>query len=259
LLALILAALLAPVITPYDPNAVNTALARGFPQPPSREHALGTDELGRDVCARMLSGARISLSVGFVAVGISILAGVLVGAVAGFQGGCVDNLIARLIDIFLSVPTFFLILTVNAYLAPSIYNTMVMIGLFGWMTVARLVRAQFMALREEDFITAARMIGVSGPRMVMKHLLPNAIGPVIVAATLGIPGAILTESALSFLGLGVQPPQASWGSMLENAQGWLTTAWWMWVPPGAAISISVLALNFVGDGLRDALDPYLRE
>jgi peptide/nickel transport system permease protein len=185
--------------------------------------------------------------------------GVLVGALAGYCGGPVDDGITRIIDIFLSMPTFFLILAANAYLAPSIYNIMIVIGLFNWMTVARLVRAQILALKEKEFVIAARSVGVSDFRLVTRHLLPNAFAPVIVAATLGIPGAILTESALSFLGLGVQLPQASWGSMLENAQGWLTTAWWMWAPPGALISITVLAFNFVGDGLRDALDPFLRQ
>ena len=259
LLLLFLAALLAPVVSPYDPNAVDTALAHGYPQPPSAQHWLGTDELGRDGLARLLSGARISLSVGFVAVGISIIVGVILGSLAGYSGGHVDNLVSRIIDVFLSVPSFFLILTANAYLQPSIYNTMAVIGLFGWMQVARLVRAQFLGLKEKDFVVAAHMVGVPGLRLVTRHLLPNALGPVIVAATLGIPGAILTESALSFLGMGVQPPQSSWGSMLQNAQGWLTTSWWMWVPPGAAISITVLAFNFVGDGLRDALDPFLRQ
>ncbi len=259
LCVLFLVAIFADVISPHDPNAVNPQYAKGYPQPPTREYWLGTDELGRDYFSRALSGARISLSVGFVAVGISIMVGVIIGSIAGYSGGRVDNLITRIIDIFLSVPTFFLILTVNAYLPPSIYNIMVVIGLFSWMSTARLVRAQFLSLKEKEFIIAARSVGVPGLRLVARHLLPNAFAPVIVAATLGIPGAILTESGLSFLGLGVQPPQASWGSMLENAQGWLTTAWWMWVPPGALISITVLAFNFVGDGLRDALDPFLRQ
>jgi len=255
LLVLVLAAALAPLIAPYDPNEVNPGLTHGYPQPPSAQHWLGTDELGRDILSRLLSGGRISLSVGFVAVGISLVLGVVLGAIAGYSGGFVDSVVARLVDLFLSMPSFFMILVVNAYLAPSIYSTMVVIGLFGWMTVARLVRGQIMALKEQDFVTAARMLGVPRGRMVIRHLLPNAMAPVIVAATLAIPAAILIESALSFLGLGVQPPQASWGSMLESAQGWLTTAWWMWVPPGAAISITVLAFNFAGDGLRDALDP----
>lgn len=256
---LFLAAIFADLISPYDPAMVNPAYAQGYPQPPTAAHWLGTDELGRDYFSRALSGARVSLSVGFVAVGISIIIGILIGSLAGYYGGVVDNLITRLIDIFLSVPTFFLILTVNAYMPASIYNIMIVIGLFNWMGVARLVRAQFMALKEKEFVIAARSVGAPGLRLVTRHLLPNAFAPVIVAATLGIPGAILTESGLSFLGLGVQPPQASWGSMLENAQGWLTTSWWMWVPPGALISITVLAFNFMGDGLRDALDPFLRQ
>lgn len=258
LLILFAMAILADVISPYDPNEVNPRLARGYPQPPSAKHWLGTDELGRDYLSRAISGARISLSVGFVAVGISIAIGVVLGSVAGYLGGRTDNLIMRIVDTFLSVPAFFLILTVNAYLPPSIYNVMVVIGLFSWMGVARLVRGQFLSLKEKDFIIAARALGVPGRRLVTRHLLPNSLAPIIVAATLAIPSAILTESALSFLGLGVPPPQASWGSMLENAQTWLTEAWWMWVPPGTLISITVLAFNFVGDGLRDALDPFLR-
>ncbi len=251
-------AILADVIAPYDPNEVNPRLARGYPQPPSVQHWLGTDELGRDYLSRAISGARVSLSVGFVAVGISIAVGVVLGSIAGYFGARVDNLIMRMVDMFLSVPSFFLILTVNAYLPPSIYNVMVVIGLFSWMGVARLIRAQFLSLKEKEFVTAARALGVPGRRLVTHHLLPNSLAPVIVAATLAIPSAILTESALSFLGLGVQPPQASWGSMLQNAQAWLTQAWWMWVPPGTLISITVLAFNFMGDGLRDALDPFLR-
>jgi len=258
LLILFAVAILADIVAPYDPNEVNPRLARGYPQPPSADHWLGTDELGRDYLSRAISGARVSLSVGFVAVGISIAIGVVLGSVAGFWGGRVDNLIMRLADVFLSVPAFFLILTVNAYLPPSIYNVMVVIGLFSWMGVARLVRGQFLSLKEKDFVTAARALGVPGRRLITHHLLPNSLAPVIVAATLAIPSAILTESALSFFGLGVQPPQASWGSMLEDAQIWLTEAWWMWVPPGALISITVLAFNFMGDGLRDSLDPFIR-
>jgi peptide/nickel transport system permease protein len=258
LLILFAVAILADVIAPYDPNQVNPRLAQGYPQPPSAQHWLGTDELGRDYLSRAISGARISLSVGFVAVGISIIVGLILGSVAGYFGGRIDNLLMRVVDVFLSIPAFFLILTVNAYLPPSIYNVMVVIGLFSWMGVARLVRGQFLSLKERDFITAARALGVPGWRLVTHHLLPNSLAPVVVAATLAIPSAILTESALSFLGLGVQPPQASWGSMLENAQTWLTEAWWMWVPPGTLISITVLAFNFMGDGLRDALDPFLR-
>jgi peptide/nickel transport system permease protein len=257
LLLLFAVAVLGDVISPYDPNAVNPQLARGYPQPPSKEHWLGTDELGRDYLSRAISGARISLSIGFVAVGISLAVGVAMGAAAGYFAGKVDGTIMRIVDVFLSVPTFFLILTVNAYLPPSIYNIMAVIGLFSWMGVARLVRGQFLSLKEKDFLMAARAVGVPGKRLIARHLLPNAMAPVIVAATLAIPAAILTESGLSFLGLGVQAPQASWGSMLENAQAWLSLAWWMWVPPGVLISVTVLAFNFVGDGLRDALDPHL--
>jgi peptide/nickel transport system permease protein len=245
-------------IAPHDPNEINPQYAKGYPQPPDSVYVLGTDELGRDYLSRAISGARISLSVGFVAVGISLFIGLILGSVAGYFSGNIDGAIMRIVDIFLSVPNFFLILTVNAYLPPSIYNIMIIIGLFSWMGVARLVRGQFLSLKEKDFVVAAQSVGVPGFRLILRHLLPNAMAPVIVAATLAIPAAILTESSLSFLGLGVQPPQASWGSMLENAQSWLSEAWWMWVPPGLLISITVLAFNFIGDGLRDSLDPYLR-
>jgi len=245
-------------IAPHDPNQVRPELAMGYPQPPSTTFWLGTDEVGRDYLSRAISGGRISLSVGFVAVAIALVIGVSLGAIAGYWGGTVDNVLMRLVDVFLSVPSFFLILTVNTYLPPSFYNVMIVIGVFSWMGVARLVRGQFLSLKEKEYVMAAQSVGVPGFRLVIRHLLPNAVAPVIVAATLAIPGAILTESALSFLGFGVTPPQASWGSMLANAQAWLSYAWWMWVPPGILISLTVLAFNFVGDGLRDALDPFLR-
>lgn len=245
-------------IMPYDPNEINLNLAMGRPQPPNIEHLLGVDDYGRDILSRAISGAQISLSVGFVAVAVALVIGVVMGSLAGFMGGWIDNIIMRTVDIFLSVPSFFLILTVNAYLSPSIYNVMVILGLFSWMGVARLVRGEILRLKEQEFISAARAIGVSGARIVTHHLLPNSMGPVIVSATLRIPWAILTESALSFLGLGVPPPQSSWGSMLNDAKPWLDVAWWLWIPPGLLISLTVVSLNFIGDGLRDALDPLQR-
>jgi peptide/nickel transport system permease protein len=258
LLFLFLIAIFANYIEPYDPIQLDPAYSKGRPQAPSALHYFGTDDLGRDQFSRALSGARISLSVGFVAVGISTIIGVVIGAVAGFFGGCSDNVLMRMADVFLSLPTFYLIITANSLSKPSIFNVMIIIGVFGWMGVARLLRGEFLRLQGTDFITAARAVGVPGLRMVTRHYIPNAMAPVIVSATMGIPSAILLESALSFLGMGVPPPAASWGSMLEDAKLWLHFAWWMWVIPGLLISITVIAFNFVGDGLRDALDPIER-
>jgi peptide/nickel transport system permease protein len=258
LLIMFLAALFANYLMPYDPVKVDPLYAKGRPQPPTAEHWFGTDSIGRDQFSRALSGARISLAVGFVSVGISTIIGMLIGSISGFFGGWVDNVLMRLADIFLSLPTFYLIITVNNMFTPSIFNVMVVIGIFGWMGIARLLRGEFLRLQVTDFITAARAVGVPGLRMVMKHYIPNAMAPVIVSATMGIPSAILLESALSFLGLGVPPPAASWGSMLQDAKQWLHFAWWMWMIPGLLISITVIAFNFVGDGMRDALDPMER-
>jgi peptide/nickel transport system permease protein len=245
-------------LMPYDPIQPNMALSNGVPQPPSVDHWIGTDNLGRDLLSRLISGAQISLSVGFVAVSLSVAIGIIVGSVAGYAGGWLDMLLTRIVDIFMSVPSFFLMMTVNVFFEPSIYNVMIIIGLFSWMGVSRLVRGEFLRLKEMDFTTAARASGVPPFRMMRKHLLPNAIAPVIVAATIGIPYAILLESGLSFLGLGVPPPTASWGNLLYDARRWLNTSWWFWAPPGLLISLTVIAFNFVGDGLRDAFDPTQR-
>ncbi|MBN1317147.1 MAG: ABC transporter permease [Anaerolineales bacterium] len=258
LIVMMLIAALTNIIMPYDPIQIDLTAARGIPVGPSSLHWFGTDEFGRDIFSRAISGARISLSVGFVAVGVSLLIGIVMGSNSGYFGGKADNLIMRVTDIFLSLPTFFLILTVNAYLKPNIYNIMIVIGIFSWMGVARLVRGEFLRLKNQEFFASAQVIGVPPLRIVLRHLLPNAIAPVIVAATLSIPGAILTESALSYMGLGVPPPAASWGSMLNESKRWMEDAWWMWVPPGILISLTVLSFNFVGDGLRDALDPTQR-
>jgi peptide/nickel transport system permease protein len=255
LVILILVAVSGRWLMPYDPLAQNPALAMGRPQPPSSAHLLGTDALGRDLVSRLISGAQISLSVGFIAMGISVLIGLLMGSLAGFYGGWLDNVIARTADIFLSVPSFFLMMTVNVYFKPSIFNVMIIIGLFSWMSVARLIRGEFLRLKEMDFISAARALGAPASNLIWTHLLPNALAPVIVAATIGIPYAILLESSLSFLGLGVPPPAASWGNLLFEARRWLNEAWWFWLPPGLLISLTVISFNFVGDGLRDAFDP----
>lgn len=260
LIALGVTALLAERIAPYNPNDIdprNPRVVRGYPQPPDAVHPLGTDDFNRDLFSRALYGMRLSMLVGFFAMFIGVSTGLVIGAAAGYAGGLVDNVLMRLVDIFLSIPSFTLFLALNALLAPGIWTIVLILGMFSWMEVARLVRAEFLALKARDFIMAAQAIGVSPWQMVTRHLLPNAMAPIIVAATLAIPAAILSESALSFIGLGVPPPDASLGSMLQDAKAWLIDAWWMWVIPGSLISLIVLAFNFVGDGLRDALDPTL--
>jgi peptide/nickel transport system permease protein len=225
--------------------------------PPSRSHLLGTDELGRDVLSRIIYGTRISLEVGFVAVGISILIGTFFGSISGYYGGRVDPIIMRIVDIMLTIPTFFLILAVIAILEPSIFNIMAVIGITGWMGVARLIRAEFLTLKERDFVLASKAAGASDMRIIFRQILPNAISPVFVAATLGVATAILVESSLSFLGIGVPPPAPSWGNILNSGKDNIEVAWWLSLYPGLAILITVLSYNLVGEGLRDALDPRL--
>jgi peptide/nickel transport system permease protein len=239
-----------------DPGAIDISQRL---QSPSLNHLLGTDDLGRDVLSRILYGARISLLVGFVAVGIASAIGIVLGALSGYYGRWVDSLIMRFVDIMLCFPTFFLILAVIAFLEPSIWNIMIIIGLTGWMGVARLVRAEFLSLRERDFVQAGRALGASDARLIFRHILPNALSPVLVSATLGVAGAILTESALSFLGIGVQPPTPSWGNMLIAGKQTLGTAWWLSAFPGLAILVTVLGYNLLGEGIRDALDPRINE
>jgi len=226
---------------------------------PSGIHWMGTDGLGRDVFSRMLYGARISLLVGFVAVGIATAIGVVLGAVAGFYRGWVDIVIMRMVDVMLSIPTFFLILAVIAFLTPSIWNIMIVIGLTSWMGVTRLVRAEFLSLREREFVLAAEILGAADGRLIFRHLLPNSLTPVIVSSVLGIASAVLVESGLSFLGLGVQPPQASWGNILTDGKEYIQFAWWLSLFPGMAILLTVLGYNLLGEGLRDALDPRTTE
>ena len=254
-LALFIVSALTPLLAPYDPSAidVDNILAS-----PSAAHLFGTDELGRDVFTRMLYGAGISLKVGFVAVGIATLIGVLLGAVSGYYGGWVDIVVMRFVDIMLCFPSFFLILAVIAFLEPSIFNIMAVIGLTSWMGITRLVRAEFLSLKERDFVLAEKTIGASAPRIIFIHILPNAMAPVLVSATLGIASAVLVESALSFLGIGVQPPTPSWGNILTQGQSTLGVAWWLSFYPGMAILITVLGYNLLGEGIRDAIDPRLR-
>ncbi|HBH87092.1 MAG TPA: peptide ABC transporter permease [Syntrophaceae bacterium] len=252
---LFIISILAPWIAPYDPNDINLTMVLSAP---SAKHLCGTDQLGRDVLSRMIWGARISLKVGFVATGIAILIGAILGALAGYYGKWVDAVIMRFVDIMLCFPTFFLILAVIALLEPSIWNIMIIIGLTGWMGVTRLVRADFTSLKERDFVLAAKAIGAGDLRIIFIHILPNAMASVLVAATLGVAGAILTESALSFLGIGVQPPTPSWGNILTAGKDNIDIAWWLSLYPGLAILITVLGYNLLGEGIRDSLDPRLR-
>ncbi len=250
-----LAALLAPFIAPYDPLEMNLD---AILHPPSWKYLLGTDSLGRDVFSRMLYGARISLWVGFVSVGISVTIGVVLGLIGGYFRGIVDELIMRFVDIMLCFPSFFLILAVIAFLEPSLINIMVVIGCTSWMGVARLVRAETLSLRERDYILAAKLAGASTKRILFIHILPNALGPILVTASLGIAGAILIESSLSFLGIGVQPPTASWGNILLEGKQNLEVAWWLSVFPGFAILFTVLGYNLLGESLRELFDPHAR-
>lgn len=252
--SLVITAVLAPFIAPYEPTEIDVY---NVLSPPTRDHLMGTDELGRDLLSRIIWGSRVSLKVGFVAVGIALLIGLAVGATAGFYGGNVDAVLMRFVDIMLAFPTFFLILAVIAILEPSIFTIMAVIGVTSWMDVARLVRAEFLTLKERDFVDAARAMGVRNRRLILRHILPNALSPVFVAATFGIAGAILIESGLSFLGLGVQPPDPSWGNILTSGKDNIEVAWWLSLYPGLAILITVLSYNLVGEGLRDALDPRL--
>lgn len=237
-----------------DPYASNL---QNFRAAPSAEFPLGTDTLGRDVFCRLIYASRVSLSVGLVAVSIYLVIGTLLGLVAGYVGGLVDSVIMRLSDVILSFPLLMLIIVIVSVIGPSIYNVMIVIGLLGWPPVCRLVRANVLSIKQKEFVTAARSAGVTGVRISLRHILPNTLSEVVVTGTFGVAAAILTEAGLSFLGLGVQPPMASWGNMLIDAQSLtiLESMPWLWLPPGLMIALSVLSINFIGDGLRDALDP----
>lgn len=252
IIGILLLAFLAPLISPYDPNAIDV---KAILLPPSSRHLMGTDGLGRDVFSRMLFGARISLLVGMVAVGIATAIGIVLGAISGYYRGWVDIIIMRTVDVMLSIPTFFLILAVIAFLTPSIWNIMIVIGLTSWMGVTRLVRAEFLSLRGREFVLASQTLGAKDKRLIFTHLLPNSLTPIIVSSVLGVASAVLIESGLSFLGLGVQAPQASWGNILTDGKEYIQFAWWLSLFPGLAILITVLGYNLLGEGLRDALDP----
>jgi peptide/nickel transport system permease protein len=247
---LFVVAIFAPLISTYEYDRIDS---ENILQPPSAAHFLGTDQLGRDVFSRVVYGARVSLSVGIIAVGISVLIGIILGAVAGFYGGIVDRVITIFIDIMLCFPVLFLILSIVALLEPNIYNIMIIIGLTSWMGQARLVRAEALSLKEREFILAEKVLGASNFRIIFRHLLPNAMGPVLVSAVLGIASAILIESGLSFLGLGIQPPTPSWGNILAEAKSSLGIAWWLSVFPGLAIFITIISYNLVAEGLKKYL------
>jgi len=249
-----LMAILAPYVAPHDPY--HQDLFRAY-EPPSEEHWLGLDSVGRDNLSRIIFAARISLSVGVVAALVSTIIGVILGSIAGFYGGVTDNLLSRLADSIISLPSVVVVMTFVFALGPNIYNVMFIVGFLGWPQTFRLIRGQILSLREREFFLAARAVGNTPTGLIGRHLIPNALAPVIVAATLRTATAILLESSLSFLGMGVQPPLASWGNMLSDAQSLTVLAErpWIWIPPGVMISLSVLGFNFVGDGLRDALDP----
>lgn len=226
---------------------------------PGGDHFLGTDDRGRDVLARMIHGARISLSIGLVAVGISLAIGIFLGAMAGYYGGWVDFSVSRIIEVMITFPVFFLILTILAFTDPSIYNIMIVIGITGWTGVARLVRGEFLRLRGTTYVQAATALGSGDLRVMARHMLPNAMAPVLVSATFGVAGAILVESSLSFLGFGVTPPEPSWGEIISQSQKYVDFAWWLVLFPGLLIFATVTALNLVGEGFRNAIDPKLKE
>ena len=256
LVVIVLLAIAAPWVTQHSPTDIQSGLSRAAP---SAEHILGGDIAGRDVWSRVVYGGRVSLSVGLVAVSISILIAVLLGTLAGYYGGSVDMIIMRITDIVMLFPVLIMIMAVVSILGPNIFNVMAVIGLFGWPSSARLVRGQILTVREWDFVMAARCLGVLDRNIMFKHILPHVLALLLVAATFGVASAILSEAGLSFLGLGVLPPTPSWGNMLNGAQSIyiLERHWWIWVPPGMAILLTVLAINFVGDGLRDAFDPRM--
>jgi peptide/nickel transport system permease protein len=249
-------AIFAGYLAPYAPDRIDT---RHILAPPTWDHYMGTDILGRDVLSRMIHGSGVSLSVGFVAVGISTLIGVILGSLSGYYGGLVDRVVMRFVDIMLCFPTFFLILAVIAFIGPSIWNIMVVIGVTSWMGVTRLVRAEFLSIRERDYVQAAIAQGAGDLRIIFLHILPNAMAPVLVAAPLGVAAAVLVESSLSFLGIGVQPPDPSWGNMLTEGKDNIEIAWWLSVFPGLAIFITVMGYNLLGEAIRDSLDPRLRQ
>lgn len=258
LVILILLALFANVIADYENVVIKQNLSNRL-MPPNANNWLGTDEFGRDIFARLIHGARVSLKVGILAVGLSIIVGGTLGAISGFYGGKIDNIIMRVMDIFLAVPSILLAIAIVSALGPSIVNLMIAISISSVPRYARIVRASVLSIRDQEFIEAAKAIGASNARIIFKHIIPNSLAPVIVQGTLGVAGAILSTAGLSFIGLGIQPPDPEWGSMLSGGRQYLRYAWWVTTFPGVAIMITILSPNLLGDGLRDALDPRLKQ
>lgn len=252
----VLLAILAPVLIPrelaIDPSPLNML------QRPSAEHWLGTDEVGRDIFARLIYASRISLSIGFLAVAVAVIVGTTLGAMAGYFGGWVDTILMRVTDAILSIPALFFLIVLSVTLGPSVRTMIIVIGLLSWMELARIIRANVLSLKRREFVEAAQTIGARSPQVIARHILPNTLAPIVVAATLGVGNALLTEASVSYLGLGVQPPDPSWGNMLYNAQSYFFNAPWITLYPGIMILITVLCINFIGDGLRDALDPRMK-
>lgn len=250
---IILSAILAPLISPSDPYAISGE----FAAKPSDAHLLGTDQVGRDLLSRLIYASRVSLSVGVGAVAIYVVIGTVLGAMAGYFGKWVDMVIMRITDVFMSFPYLMVILVLVSIMGPSLFNIVVVLGLLGWPAIARIVRGSVLSIKEMDYIKAGIALGYSTPKIVFQHILPNCLAPILVNATFGIAQAIIMEASLSFLGMGVQPPTASWGNMLTEAQSLtvLSSQPWLWIPPGLMILLAVLSINFMGDGLRDAMDP----
>ncbi len=255
MLLLYILSLLTPILAPHPPNELD--LQGGSYRAPSSDHPMGTDKFGRDIFSRVLYGSRISLFIGFISALIAISIGTLAGALAGFFRGTVEVVIMRIVDMLLAFPRLILLLAIIALFKPSIFLLVAVLGLTGWMGTARIVRGEVLSLREREFVLAARALGFPPARILFRHIIPNVLAPVIVAATLNIGSTIMIEASLSFLGLGIQPPTASWGSMINDGREALTTAWWIATFPGLAVLITVICFNLVGDGLRDALDPRL--
>nr|WP_307774465.1 nickel transporter permease [uncultured Cetobacterium sp.] len=254
---IVLLAIFADQIADYDQVVIKQNLRYRL-KPPSAEHWLGTDEFGRDIFARLIHGARVSLKVGIIAVGIAIVAGGFLGALAGYYGGKLDNIVMRVMDIFLAVPSILLAIAIVSALGPNLINLMVAVSISNIPRYARIVRASVLSIRDQEFVEAARAIGASDARIIMRHIIPNSLAPVIVQGTLGVASAILSTAGLSFIGLGIQPPAPEWGSMLSGGRQYLRYAWWVTTFPGVSIMITILSLNLLGDGLRDALDPRLK-
>lgn len=252
LLLLVTLVLVGPILSPYNPEHTNLDLRYESPSP---AHIMGTDSLGRDLLTRIMFGGRVSLTIGVLAMTVAITLGILVGGLAGFYGGVADAVLMRFVDMMLSFPRLFLLILFSVFFGGHLLTVVLLLGALSWMGVSRLIRASFLSLKERQYVEAARALGVPGWLIMLRHLLPNALAPIIVAATLGIATAIIAESTLSFLGLGIQPPNPSWGNMLKDAQTDMLIAPWTAVFPGLAIFVTVVAINFIGDGLRDALDP----